>query len=222
MDKDSAKKIFAGLFFIVGMLLTVAVILTLGKDKGFTQEKFQVTIVYKDVGGLLEGAPVRLSGVTVGNVAHIGFLDEEVGGRRVYVKINIFEEFRKQLNHNAKFAIKTQGVLGEKLIEIEILDAGEKIDLTKSLIGEESFDVTDLAVVFARAAESFTQTTQELRRVDIKELAGVLEEAAKSLAMTSRGLAAILEEAQYITAKSKRLLDRVEQKLIDGTLFKVF
>ena len=40
--------------------------------------------------------------------------------------------------------------------------------------------------------------------------------------ITSRGINEIMEELQEITKKTKRLLDRVEQKVIDGNLFKVF
>lgn len=223
MDHKELKvKFSAGLFFIIGILTILIAIFAIGKDKGLAQSKFQVTVLYKNVGGLIEGAPVLLAGVNVGNVANIDFLEREFQGRRVKVILNIFSRYKKQLQKNAVFAIKTEGILGEKLIEIDILEEGSKIDLSQPVIGEDPLNVQDLAEVFTKAAESFTKTSEQLSQIDIRELSEVMEESSRALLITSKGLNAILDELQYITIKSKRLLDRLEQRLIDGTLFKVF
>jgi ABC-type transporter Mla subunit MlaD len=221
-NKDTLRKIFAGSFLLGGILLTIVVIFTLGKDKGLTQSKFKITVLYRDVGGLMEGAPVRLAGVNIGNVSRIGFLDEEVKGRRVRVILNIFDTYKDQLDVNAAFFIKTEGVLGEKLIEIDVMDFGKKLDLNQAIMGEDTMDVQDLAKVFARTAESFTETSEELSKIDMKKLIDILGETAQSMSMTSKGMNVVLEELQYIAKKTMRLLDRIEQRVIDGNLFKVF
>ena len=76
--------------------------------------------------------------------------------------------------------------------------------------------------MFADAAEAFTNTSEDFNEVDIQELSKVLSETAQSLAKTSKGINAVLTELRYISIKSKRLLDRIEQRVIDGNLFKVF
>ena len=221
-NKELRKKFWAGVFFIIGILIILAVIFTIGKAKGLTQSKFQVTVLYKNVGGLIEGAPVLLAGVNVGNVASIDFLEHDIEGRRVKVILNIFTRYRKQLEKSAVFAIKTEGILGEKLIEIDVSADAQKINLNQPIIGEDPLDVQDLAEVFTKAAESFTKTSEQLSQIDIRELSQVMEESSRSLLMTSKGLNAILDELQYMTIKSKRLLDRIEQRVIDGTLFRLF
>lgn len=220
--KEFLKKFFAGSFFLIGMVLVLMVIFMIGKDKGFTQPKFQVTVLFRDVGGLIEGAPVQLAGVNVGTVSDISFLDKEVQGRRVKVKVNIFDRYKKQLSQEVHFNIKTEGILGEKLVEINVGESGPKADLTRPMLGEGPLNVQDLAQVFADAAESFTKTSEDFSEVDVQELSKVLAETANSLSKTAMGVNAILTEMQYISIKSKRLLDRVEQKIIDGNLFKVF
>ncbi|MBI3617689.1 MAG: hypothetical protein HY210_05680 [Candidatus Omnitrophica bacterium] len=79
-----------------------------------------------------------------------------------------------------------------------------------------------MAEVFAKAAESFTATADQLSKIDVVGLSRVLEDSSRSLLVTSRGINEIMEELQEITKKTKRLLDRVEQKVIEGNLFKVF
>lgn len=220
--KDFAKKFFAGVFFLMGIVLLFVVIFTIGSNKGFAQQKFQVHVLFKNVGGLMEGAPVRLSGVNIGNVASINFLDREFKGRRIAVVMNVYSRFKKQLNRNVNFSIKTEGILGEKLVEIYVVEGGHTIDLNKPIIGEDPFDVQDLAVVFSNAAESFTKTSLELSQIDMVELSRVMAESSKALLTTSEGINSIMDDLNDIANKAKRLIDRIEQQAIDGALFKVF
>lgn len=223
MDKkELTKELLAGLFFFLGIFLLVTFVIILGGNKGLAQSKFQVTVLYRNVGGLMEGAPVRLSGVNVGTVDRVEFLNREFDGRRVAVTLNILSKYRKQLENNLRFTIQTEGILGEKLIEIDVLREGPKVDLKNPVIGEDPLDVEDMAEVFAKAAESFTATADQLSKIDVVGLSRVLEDSSQSLLITSRGINEIMEELQEITKKTKRLLDRVEQKVIEGNLFKVF
>jgi ABC-type transporter Mla subunit MlaD len=204
----------------VGLIFIV--IFTIGKDKGFTQSKFQVDVLFRDVGGLLEGAPVLLAGVHVGTVADINFLEREFQGRRVRVRLNIFEKYRRQLRKRVRFNIETEGILGEKLVEITVGEGGKRIDLNRPVIGEDPLNVRDLAEVFSDAAESFTKTSDVFNQIDLENLSEALAETAQSLSETAKGVDTILDEMYYISIKSKRLLDRLEQRVIDGNLFKVF
>lgn len=223
MDKkELTKELLAGLFFFLGIFLLVTFVIILGGNKGLAQSKFQVTVLYRNVGGLMEGAPVRLSGVNVGTVDRVEFLNREFDGRRVAVTLNILSKYRKQLENNLRFTIQTEGILGEKLIEIDVLREGPQVDLKNPVIGEDPLDVEDMAEVFAKAAESFTATADQLNKIDVVGLSNVLEDSSQSLLITSRELNELMEELQEITKKTKRLLDRVEQKIIEGNLFKVF
>ena len=223
MDKkEFIKQFLAGIFFFVGIFLILMFIFFLGRDKGLAQARFQVVVLYRNVGGLMEGAPVRLAGVHVGSVDNIDFLEQEVDSRRVKVTLNIFSRYKKQLERNLKFAVKTEGILGEKLVEIDVLGEAPKTDLAHPVIGEDPLDVQDLAEVFGEAAESFTRTADQLSKIDILALSEVMGETSQSLLTTSEKINAIMGELEEITFKSKRVLDRVEQRIIEGNLFKVF
>ena len=223
MEKSMFYKNFlSGIFFLGGIILVIGIIFMIGKDSGFSQPKFHVQVLFRDVGGLIEGARVQLAGVNVGSVSDIRFLDKKIDGRRVKVEVSILNRYKKQLNQNVRFSIKTEGILGDKLVEIHSDENGPQVDLSQPVIGEDPLDVQDLAQVFSNAAESFTNTSNDFSKVDVVRLSKVLEETARSLIITSKGLNTILTELNYISIKSKRLLDRLEQKIIDGDLFKVF
>ena len=121
-----------------------------------------------------------------------------------------------------RFAIKTEGILGEKLVEIYVVDSTGKIDFNQPILGEDPLDVQDLAEVFARAAESFTKTSEEMSEIDMVELSEIMSESSRALLITAKGINRIMDELEEIVQKSKRLLDRVEQRIIEGSLFKVF
>ena len=220
--KELSKELWAGVFFFAGVFLLFMFVLVLGRDKGLAQPRFQVVVLYKNVGGLMEGAPVRLAGVNVGTVDSVTFLHREGDGRRVKVTLNILSKYREQLAKDLSFTIKTEGILGEKLIEIDVLREGPGVDLTRPIAGEDSLDVQDLAEVFAEAAKSFTATTNQLSQIDLVSLSKVMEDSSESLLATSQGINEIMADLQEVAKKSKRLLNRIEQKTIEGNLFKVF
>ena len=197
-------------------------VLLIGRERGLTQPKFEVTVLFRDVGGLIEGAPVQLAGVNVGTVSDIRFLDEEIQERRVAVQVSVFRKFKKQLEQRVRFSIQTEGILGEKLVEITVSKHGYLVDAGRPVIGEDPLDVQDLAEVFADAAASFTQASDDFSDVNLQDLSKVLSETAQALESTAQGINSVLTEMRYISIKSKRLLDRIEQRIIDGNLFKVF
>ena len=224
MSKSSevVKNIVAGIFMILGVALIFVFIFTIGKDKGLTESKFQVTVLFRNIGGLDVGAPVRLSGVVVGNVGNIDFLEKEVQGRKVRVDCNIFSRYRKQLNKSSRFLIRTEGLLGEKLIEIFAAEHPEPLDVSKPVIGEDAFDAQDLAVVFANAAESFTNTATQLSEIDILEFTDVMTKSSHALMTTSESFHLLMNEIEDISIKSKRIFNRLEEKLLEDDLFTVF
>lgn len=221
-SNDRWKKFFAGLFFLCGLVLIGFVIFILGQSKGLTQSRFQIQVLFDDIGGMVEGVPVRLAGVNVGHVGDISFLDETVAGRRVQVQVFIYEEYRRQFNKNVRFSIKPEGILGEKLIEIAVFEQGPPVDLNQPILGERTIGVQAVAEAFAEAARSFTETSDQFKNIDVQGLSHVLQETTVALQTTTQSVQVVFEELTYMLRKGKRLIDRLEQQVIDGNLFKVF
>lgn len=197
MDKNSGiKRVLAGLFFVLGLGLLGAAIFIIGIDRGIAQQKFQVIALFNQVGGLVEGAPIRISGVNVGVVGDIHFLEQPIGGRSLKVTLNIFKRYEFQFRKCSKISIKTEGVLGQKLVEIGEDRSQKMFDVTTPIIGEDPLDVEDMASTLTRTAIAVQGTTTDLREV--------------------------LNEWTYISKKTRRVINRVEDKLVEGTLFKLF
>ena len=190
------KKIAAGLFFIVFVALIAVSIFIIGIDQGLTEPKFQVIVLFNQVGGLVEGAPIRISGVNVGVVGSVDFLSEPINKRSLKVRLNIFKKYEFEFGKCSKISIRTEGVLGQKLIEISEDHSLKVFDPSAPIIGEDPLDVEDMAAVITSTAVSLQSTSQSVREV--------------------------LHEWKYISIKAKKLFNRVDEKLLEGNLFKVF
>jgi phospholipid/cholesterol/gamma-HCH transport system substrate-binding protein len=195
-EKSGAKKIAAGLFFVAGLVLICVSVFFIGLERGLTQPKFQVIALFNEVGGLAEGAPIRISGVSVGMVKGVDFLDQPIEGRSLKVTLNIYKKYEFQFRKCSRIGIKTEGVLGQKLVEISDDRDRKLFDVTRPIIGEDPLDVEDMAAVLTRTAIS--------------------------LQKTSEGVNDVMGEWKYISRKTKRLMNRVEEKLMEGSLFKIF
>jgi phospholipid/cholesterol/gamma-HCH transport system substrate-binding protein len=196
LKDDAIKQFWAGMFFLVGVGVVAGVIFFIGFNKGFAQPKITMAVLFDKVGGLTEGSPVRLSGVTVGLVDTIGFLQEEVMSRGIEVKLSVYKKFEEQVRRSTRVSVQTEGVLGSKYIEIGRRPDQKTLDIDAPVLGDPMLDVYDIAEVLRDTAKGFNQTTQDI--------------------------STIMSELKHMSRKSKRILDRFEQRLIDGTLIKIF
>jgi phospholipid/cholesterol/gamma-HCH transport system substrate-binding protein len=197
MDKNAPmRKFIAGIFFLGGLVLIGMAVLFIGMDRGLTQSKFEVIVLFNEVGGLVEGSPIRLSGVNVGVVKSIDFLEQPIFSRSLKVTMSIFKKYEFQFSKCSRISIKTEGVLGQKIIEIHKDAERKPFDLTRPLIGQDPLDVENMAAALTKTAASLESASEDVSKV--------------------------IEEWKFISHKTRRLINRVEEKVIDGSLFKIF
>jgi phospholipid/cholesterol/gamma-HCH transport system substrate-binding protein len=196
MKKNFTKEIMAGIFFVLGIAIIIFILFFVGLKEGIIESKFSVEVVFKNVGGLEIGAPVRLSGVNVGYVSQVDFLREPIADKKVRVVLSIYEKYKNQVEKCSDYSIKTAGILGDKLIEISPPKKGEICNIKKPFIGKEPLDIQSWAENLQHTSNSFRKLADETTK--------------------------ITKQLYYVSYTFKRLLDRIEDKLIKGKLLKVF
>ena len=72
---------------------------------------------FDDVGGLVNGSPVWLGGIEVGNVTKIEFV-EQGGAGRVHVAFKINHDAWGMVSDQSKVAVSTMGLMGDKYISL--------------------------------------------------------------------------------------------------------
>src|SRR4029450_671089 len=82
------------------------------------EPRFTVHAEFTEVGGLVEGATVRLAGVQIGRVSGVN-LPPEPGGK-VRIDMTIAKRYGNRVRKDSVARIETQGLLGDRIIEITV------------------------------------------------------------------------------------------------------
>lgn len=115
MESNQSTQLKVGIFLAAGIVFTLGSIFFLGADKALLKSHVRIHAHFDQVQGLASGSVVSLSGVTVGNVETITFLQEQ---NTLDVKMRISEDFVDRIRQGAMVEIRTQGALGDKYIYI--------------------------------------------------------------------------------------------------------
>jgi phospholipid/cholesterol/gamma-HCH transport system substrate-binding protein len=169
--RDRAMSLRVGVFVLVALAAFLGLIYALGARTRIFEPRYTIHAEFTEVGGLAEGATVRLAGVQIGRVAEVT-LPAEPGGK-VRVDLNIARRYADRVRRDSVARIETQGLLGDKIVEITVgsarapaLQAGETIatrdpaNLADAISsGAETMkNVAAVAESVLRTAESFNQT----------------------------------------------------------------
>jgi phospholipid/cholesterol/gamma-HCH transport system substrate-binding protein len=107
-----------GLFVLITLSLFVLILFFLTGEQRFYEKSYTLTTSFSNTAGLIKGAAVRLSGVRIGAVTDIEFTPNPVGDKVIMVRMKINRDGMSRINPDAKATIRTEGLLGDKYIEV--------------------------------------------------------------------------------------------------------
>jgi phospholipid/cholesterol/gamma-HCH transport system substrate-binding protein len=105
-----------GVFVFIGFIILMVFVLSIGGFKTWTLG-YRVNFIYNFVNGVKVGAPVRFSGVDVGEVERINFIFPD-GNAEAKIKIVCWIKKNIKIPLDSTIWVNTLGLLGEKYIEI--------------------------------------------------------------------------------------------------------
>lgn len=109
------RAVTVGLFVLVGLIVFVAGVFTIGGMRKSFVSKITVKSVFDDVNGLKSGNNIWFSGVKVGTIKEISFS----GNSMVTVLLNIEEKSQQYIRKDATVKISSDGLIGNKIVVIE-------------------------------------------------------------------------------------------------------
>lgn len=118
---ERSLKVKVGILFLTGALLAIVFAWFLGAFSSIFGG-FPINLRFNYVGGLQNGSPVRLAGVTVGKIEKVEFLrtPEKIEGGEVNlaVKIRVKKRVSENIREDSKFFINMSGIIGDRYLEI--------------------------------------------------------------------------------------------------------
>ncbi len=170
MAKETPNYIKLGIFVTVGLVLLVVGLYFIGSNKNLFGSTFKLYAVFKDVNGLKAGNNVRYAGIDVGTVENILINNDTT----IRVEMVIEERMKDVIRRNSIAGIGTDGLMGDKLINIDAgssdaktVDEGDEITSlafvnTEEMLRTLEFTNQNVAVVSANL-KSLTETINKSR-----------------------------------------------------------
>jgi phospholipid/cholesterol/gamma-HCH transport system substrate-binding protein len=116
MFKPTDKKnyLISGMFISALLLVVMVTIFMLNKENPFFSSKIILRTDVKSAQNLKDGAAVQLRGIKVGSIQSIEFKNLDT----LQIKLAITVKYKEWIKKDSEVTFKTQGVLGDKFMEI--------------------------------------------------------------------------------------------------------
>ncbi len=218
-----------GIFVAVGILILAAGIFLIGENRKFWQRKVSYIAVYANVSGLRAGSPISMGGVDVGTVAKVKYSDD-AKDPHIYVTLEIVktqaerirkpvydETGKKVIRKGTVASIINKGLLGDKMIDLSISEAGTPLlDEGEKLVTEEPLDLSTYVAKIDDLAQKANNVLQNLQ-----EATGAFADPkfANDLKGTVASIHDITDGVAHQNGFAHRIIfDKQEADHIDGIL----
>jgi phospholipid/cholesterol/gamma-HCH transport system substrate-binding protein len=187
------------MFVMVALAALIGVVYVLGARARLFEARYTIHADFTEVGGLREGATVRLAGVQIGRVTDV-HLPSEPGGK-VRVDLTVGQQFADRIRRDSVARIETQGLLGDRIVEIRGGTAAAPAVKPGEAIAAR--DPTDIARMMGEGAETMKS---------VAALAETLRTTAETVNQSRviQEAAAAVGSARAMADRAGRILDRVE------------
>lgn len=156
-----------GLTILVGLGILGVAIYYIGRAANLFAERYTLVAFLPDAPGLRIGGSVMIAGQTAGAVKDITFLPVDSDTmRNLRVEMSIDQSLREQVRGDSKVKLRTLGLLGDKVLDIEpgtprhaVLEPGDTVQV------EQALDYDALLAQAAGAVGDVVGLTQDLRQI---------------------------------------------------------
>ena len=192
-----ALQLRVGAFVLASLLVFAGLVYMLGRSAGLFERQYRLVATFGQIGGLIQGATVRLAGVPVGRVGEIRL--PETGGRKVRVELLIARRVQDRIRTDSLARIETLGLLGDKIIDVSLGSEGATVlQDGAELRSEEPFDTARLTQQGTELLQNLTALSGDLRttlaRISASSAGADVAETARAL----RSLTTEIERGQGV------------------------
>jgi phospholipid/cholesterol/gamma-HCH transport system substrate-binding protein len=193
----------AGIFLFLGIVVAMITVIMMGGGKSITESYYPIYLDIQDTGGLAKGAAIRSGGLKIGRVKEISFNENY---ETVRITLFIEESFKQRIRQDSMVRFQTQGVLGDKYLEISAGSANLPIIEEGGSIQAEAGK--DLSTVLADGSSAVQLLKENL--ANLKVITG-------SMAQKNQ-MANIMKDLESTSANLKELTHNLKASNLPGEL----
>jgi len=202
--RPASHSFAVGAFLIGGLVLFTAGLFMIGDRRLLFEDSFEVYAEFSKLSGLQNGATVRVAGMNAGEVTSIVFPPGPQEKFRVHMRIR--EDLHPIVRSNSVALIQTEGLLGNKILEISAGTADEPPAPSGGAIrSEEPFDFADVMARMSETAGKVDAGVEALKT----DLADAFERLQNTADTADRHLEAIGSNLTAITDSGKTLSENL-------------
>lgn len=209
---------------LAGLLFLVLTLYMIGKNRNLFGSAFTIKAVLNNVNGLVPGNNVRFKGIDVGTVKSI----EVANDTSIVVTMTIDENMKPYIKKNALASIGTDGLMGNKLININSISApADPVDQNDVIQSLKPVETDEMLRTLNTTNNNIQRITRNLYEITVKlnsseslwtllsdtvitkDLKGAVADFRKAGANTSD-----------LTASAKNLVTKLENG--NGLAYKLF
>lgn len=116
MRKSLELEVKVGIFVGIGLLLSALALIMSGGEKSLFEGSYRYKVNYSQVDGLQAGSTVKIAGFRVGSVENVYFKDDG----SIECVVTVLKKYTRFVRKDSIAQIGTQGVLGDKYINITV------------------------------------------------------------------------------------------------------
>ena len=160
------EQVRVGVLILLAFAILSTAVFLVGDTGNVFGQRYQLVTLVRSAAGLVPGASVQLAGQTVGQVDRIDLIPPEsrpAGGEAVEIRLAIDLKVQEQIRSDSRAQVRTQGLLGDKLIDITPGTAGAVILAAGDTVpSSTSVDYDALIAEGASAVGELLEVTQNL------------------------------------------------------------
>ena len=159
---NNQRAVVIGIFIFLGLAIFILTILTLGSQKKTFEKSITVKAFFNNVNGLQKGNNIWFSGVKVGTIKKVSLQ----GSGRVEVDMSIEEQSVKYIPKDAKAKLSSDGLIGNKIIEIYGGTSGTpKIEAGDVLNNDKLLNTDEMMNTLSKNNDNLLDITNDFKMI---------------------------------------------------------
>jgi phospholipid/cholesterol/gamma-HCH transport system substrate-binding protein len=211
MTKEFTRNIRLGIFVLAGTAFLIMMLYFIGSKQNLFGSTFKISARFYTVNGLMAGNNVRFSGIDVGTVESVEIISDST----VNVVMVIEEKVRPYIKKNAMASIGTDGLMGNKLVNINStadnsapVEEGDIIETVRPL------EMDDMTRTLNITNENLAQITSDVKIIThkINNTHGTLWMLLNDTSL-SHELKQTVENIQAVSAETRNMSKEISDMI---------